>query len=249
MPEQNAGHGLGAGDAGPVDVFLKSGPGQTAVMATLVTFAGQAAAQLGLAPPGPTLAAIAFALLVAVYNVRTVQKMQGLNCLILIPIVALVAFTSGWGANGLIGAAGAGGKTGQSELALLVDALKQETASLEQRLKLQAAELRILRELSGMHTESVPGRSGHLENGSGSVVHLVRSLLDVLAPSAHAQPTTTRSPLSATERAKLLRELQEYQPKQKALADETERLRREREEAEKRAQQLQRAPGGLWKKW
>src|SRR6266446_788327 len=102
MAEQNTGHRRGAGDAGPVDVFLKSGPGQNAVLATVVTFAGQAAAQVGLRAPWPTLTAIGFALLVAVYNVRMVQKLQGLNCLVLIPMVALIAFTSGWGANGLI---------------------------------------------------------------------------------------------------------------------------------------------------
>ncbi len=244
MAEQNTGHRRGAGNAGPVDVFLKSGPGQNAVLATVVTFAGQAAAQVGLRPPWPTLTAIGFALLVAVYNVRMVQKLQGLNCLVLIPMVALIAFTSGWGANGLIDVAKPGGKVGHGELESLVDVLKKENASLEQRLQLQADELTILRKLSGV-PGPVAGPSGHLENRLAPISSSLSRLLDALAPSAHAQPTTTtEKPPSPAEREKLLGELREKQGRQKALADETERLRKEREKAEKGVQQLP-----PWRKW
>lgn len=235
-----------AADAGAMDMFFKSGPGQTAVMATVVTFAGQAAAQLGVPAPGPTLAAIAFALLVAVYNVRTVQKLDGVNGLVLIPIAALVAFTSGWGANGLIGAAASGT---QADLGSLVRALQQENAGLERRLSLQADELRVLRELAGVRPVSPGGRSGRIEYPGGGARALSRAL-DLLAPAAHAQPSpATTPPVSVAERARLLLELQEYQAQQKKLSDDAERLRREREALEKRTRQIQQAPQGLWQKW
>jgi hypothetical protein len=245
MPDQNT-----VVDAGAVDVFLKSGPGQTAVMATIVTFAGQAAAQVGLAPPGPTLAAIVFALLVAFYNVWTVQKVRGLNCLVLIPIVSLVAFTSGWGANGLIGAATSGGKADQSDLVSLLNALKQENTSLAQRLSIQADELRILRQLSGVRAGSSDRQSGSRDGEGASTAHLLSRALGLLAPPAQAQPaTTTTAPPSAADRERLLGELQKFQARQKELADDAERLRKEREEAERRAQELQKPQQGLWKKW
>jgi hypothetical protein len=237
-------HGRGGGEAGPFDVFLKSAPGQNAILATVVMLAGQAAAQIGLPPPWPTRTAIGFALLVAVYNVRTVQKWRGLNCLVLIPIVALIAFTSGWGANGLVGVATPGGQV-HPELESLVDALQKENASLEQRLQLQTDELTILRKLSGVPSPAA-GQSGLPRNRPAPLSSFLRPLLEAFAPSAHAQSTTTTTEktLTPAEREKLLVELREKQGQQKALADETEKLRKEREKAEQNAQQRP-----LWRKW
>jgi hypothetical protein len=240
MAEQAARLPLAARNAGPVDVFLKSGPGQSAILATIVTFGGQAAAQIGLPVPWPALVAIGFALLAAVYHVRVVQKLHGANCLLSIPIVALIAFTSGWGANGLIDVAKSGGKAAQADLDPLVGVLKQEIASHERRLRLQAEELAILRRLSGVPTAPTPGPSGHLDGTSFAY------FLEALVPSAHAQgaPRAT-APLTASERERLQRELRERENRQRALADESERLRRERVNTERRGKQ----PLPPWQKW
>lgn len=213
-----------------------------------MTFGGQAAAQAGLPAPWPALVAIGFALLAAVYHVRVVQKLQGANCLLSIPIVALIAFTSGWGANGLIDVAKSGGRVAPADVDPLVGVLKQEIASHERRLQLQAEELAILRRLSGLPPAPTPGPSGHLDERSfTSIARPFGHLLEALVPSAHAQGATRATgPLTASERERLQRELRDRENGQNAAAAESERLRRERVNAEQRGTRQQLPP---WKKW
>jgi len=248
MAEQSVAAVIGTTDAGSVDVFLKSGPGQTAAMAMVVTFAGQTAAQLGIAEPGPTVAAIAFAVLVAAYNVRTVQRLQGLSCALLIPIVALVTFVSGWGANGLIDLAGAKGPTARAEATPSPPAtLEKENEILRKSLELYEEQLKILRPLSGVSADQLSETSDHGEDGP--TARLLSRFLDVLVPSALAQPaTTSEAPLTSAQREELLERLRERQVKQRELSAEAEHLRREREK-EMRHEQVQQSPVGLWSKW
>jgi len=250
MAEQSVAAVIGTTDAGSVDIFLKSGPCQTAAMATVVTFAGQTAAQLGIAEPGPTVAAIAFAVLIAAYNVRTVQRRQGLSCAILIPIVALVTFVSGWGANGLISLAAAKGQTAREEATRFPPAtLQKENEILRKSLELYEEQLKILRPLSGVSADQLSETSGHGEDGP--TARLLSRFLDVLVPSALAQPATASGePLTSAQREGLLEQLREHQMKQQELSAEAEHLRREREkEMKMRREQVEQAPAGLWRKW
>jgi hypothetical protein len=84
------------------DSFLKGNPASTAVMAAVVTMAGQVAAQLELPGKGCRLVAFGFAILLAVYQVAFAQRRPLRESFVLAPIVSVVLFTSGWGANGLI---------------------------------------------------------------------------------------------------------------------------------------------------
>lgn len=85
-----------------LEVFLKSNPASTGVLAGVVTMSGQIAAQLTLPALGCRLVALGFALLLAYYQVFVAQRRTRRESVFLVPIVAVILFTTGWGANGLI---------------------------------------------------------------------------------------------------------------------------------------------------
>lgn len=245
MAQQNGAPAGLVKDSSQFDVFFSSGPAQTGGMALVVALAGQTAAQIGISTPGPSLAAAVFALLLAVYNVTKTQQVDRVTRMVLIPIVALVLFATGWGANGLVYEAGPHGAQTKHQLLPLVDTLQKENENLTRRLQLQSEELAILRKLAGVPASPSSGPSGQLDRGP--LARTLDSFLAVLAPSVSAQPASTApAPSTRAQREQLLKQLQEYQAKQQALAAEAERLRKERKEAAKQAEQ---SPTGLWKKW
>lgn len=92
----------GPADVGQLEVFMKSNPASTGVLAGVVTMSGQIAAQLTLPGLGCRLVALGFALLLAYYQVGIAQRRPRRESVFLVPIVAVILFTTGWGANGLI---------------------------------------------------------------------------------------------------------------------------------------------------
>jgi hypothetical protein len=246
--ERDSSHGL--------DILLRNGPAQTGVLAGVVAMAGQAAAQLGGRWPVPELAAVAFALLLAVHHVRMVQKLELPNCAVLVPIVTLVLFVTGWGANGLVSETTNHGKRNQG--AALVSTLTAENANLNNQLQTQHRELEILRKLAGLTVSDssssgpVPGpRSETSANPPRLAHHLFGRLSRLLLSTAFAQTSTTlpahTSP-SPADRERLIREVEAQQEKQRALRREAENLRKEREYVEQQTKKQQQS-GGIWKKW
>jgi hypothetical protein len=89
-------------DMSQLDAFLSSNPVSVGVMAGVVTMAGQIAAQFELPSQACRFTALAFALLLACYQVRVAQKRSMRESMFLVPVVSVIIFTTGWGANGLI---------------------------------------------------------------------------------------------------------------------------------------------------
>ena len=94
--------GVGPSDSGQLEVFLKSNPASTGVLAGVVTMSGQIAAQLHAPGLACRIVALGFALLLAYYQVGVAQRRPRVESVLLVPIVAVILFTTGWGANGLI---------------------------------------------------------------------------------------------------------------------------------------------------
>jgi hypothetical protein len=93
--------GEGPATTSHLEAFLKTNPASTGVLAGVVTMSGQLAAQLEVPSYGCRIVALAFALLLAYYQVGIAQRRR-LESLFLVPIVAVILFTTGWGANRLI---------------------------------------------------------------------------------------------------------------------------------------------------
>ncbi len=91
-----------AAEPNQLEGFLKSNPASTGVLAGIVTMSGQIAAQFDVPDFGCRIVALAFALLLAHYQVWIAQRRPLRESLFLIPIVAVILFTAGWGANGLV---------------------------------------------------------------------------------------------------------------------------------------------------
>jgi len=89
-------------DTSQFDAFLSSNPVSIGVLAGVVTMAGQIAAQFELPSTACRITALAFAALLACYQVRFAQKRSVRESLILVPIVSVIIFTTGWGANQLV---------------------------------------------------------------------------------------------------------------------------------------------------
>jgi hypothetical protein len=89
-------------DAKSFEAFLGSNPVSVGVLAGVVTMAGQIAAQFDLPSHACRVTALAFAALLACYQVRVAQKRSVRESMLLVPIMSVIIFTTGWGANGLI---------------------------------------------------------------------------------------------------------------------------------------------------
>lgn len=97
-----AASGEGTAESSHLDAFLKTNPASAGVLAGVVTMSGQIAAQLNVPGLGCRIVALAFALLLAYYQVGIAQRRPRRESLFLVPIVAVILFTTGWGANGII---------------------------------------------------------------------------------------------------------------------------------------------------
>jgi hypothetical protein len=84
------------------DAFLSSNPVSVGVLAGVVTMAGQTAAQFELPSHTCRIVALAFAALLACYQVRFAQNRSMRESVFLVPIVSVIIFTTGLGTNGLI---------------------------------------------------------------------------------------------------------------------------------------------------
>lgn len=97
-----AASGEGSAESSQLEAFLRTNPASAGVLAGVVTMSGQIAAQLHVPGLGCRIVALAFALLLAYYQVGIAQRRPRRESLFLVPIVAVILFTTGWGANGLI---------------------------------------------------------------------------------------------------------------------------------------------------
>ncbi len=97
-----AASGDGSAEPSHLEAFLKTNPASTGVLAGVVTMSGQLAAQFHVPELGCRIVALAFALLLAYYQVGIAQRRPRRESAFLVPIVAVILFTTGWGANGLI---------------------------------------------------------------------------------------------------------------------------------------------------
>jgi hypothetical protein len=89
-------------DARSLEAFMSSNPVSVGVLAGVVTMAGQIAAQFDLPSHACRVTALAFAALLACYQVRVAQKRSVRESVLLVPIMSVIILTTGWGANGLI---------------------------------------------------------------------------------------------------------------------------------------------------
>ena len=93
---------LRASEMRQFDAFLSSNPVSVGVLAGVVTMAGQTAAQFELPSHACRIIALAFAALLACYQVCFAQNRSVRESVFLVPIVSVIIFTTGLGTNGLI---------------------------------------------------------------------------------------------------------------------------------------------------
>ncbi|MGH8583612.1 MAG: hypothetical protein ACREWG_12680 [Gammaproteobacteria bacterium] len=233
MPDSNI---TGAFSAKPnpgelATALLQNSPAQVGGMATSIVLVGQAFAQFDSS--WALYAALAFSLLVAVYQVRLVQRASLQECIIIVPIAAAILFALALGSNNSI-APSHGNRTAQQELEVVQEALKLRSRELE-------SSRRLIETLRGnAMAEGVPIGS----SDGAAPTRWYAAGLDGLVPSAQAQPP---SPADDAERARQ-EALRAYEREQQAFREEQQRLDEERRRLEEERQSME-ANTPIWRPW
>ena len=211
-----------ATDEQAAESLFKKDSTQVVIMAGVVTTVSQPFAQsgiqelLGLPQFFPVVVAGVVSVLLAFYQVFSVQRVRMIEGLMLAPLVALIVFSSYAGTNQLL----AKDVPPAAELSKL-DA--ERIRNLEAQISIQKELNEQLLRAAGVAAENPQATTPHAPLTRNGTTGILDRLLALVVPSAHAQSVGVR-PGAEDERRRLEARLREARQQQLALEAEQKRL-------------------------
>jgi len=102
MPDNDVKQPEPAGQKNMAEVLFQNGSTQVGVMVGIVAAVSQPFARAEILGINPLIVAIIVSCLLAIYQIRLVQKAAIGECVILVPIVAAIMFSMSLGTNNLV---------------------------------------------------------------------------------------------------------------------------------------------------
>lgn len=248
MPNSNASETQNAGTSPETNELatslLSNGPTQVGGMVTSVILVGQAFARFN--ETAALFVALLFSCLLAVYQVKLVQKACAKDCYILVPIASLIIFALALGGNNSLKPAYDNTASNQ-ELEGVKKELALKTAELENTKQL----LNQLKTAMNLPVTTLPSSENTSQSDSylwQNQVERMAALFDFLIAGVHAQAPEPIPQEEVEKQRMLLEALRNYEIRQQQIQKEQQQLeeeqRKRREEAEKYQQ-----PAPIWQKW